>query len=97
MIFLAIQKSGGKEEAISLTEATIQSNSGNNDDRNNGVGFICTKRIANCVLGYNQVSDRIMTLRVQGHPINITIIQAYAPTSTAKEEVIVFMNSYKTY
>ena len=61
--------------------------SGNNDDRNNGVGFFCSKKIANCVLGYNPVSDRIMTLRVQGHPINITIIQAYAPISTAEEEV----------
>ena len=38
-------------------------------------------------MGYNPVSDRIMTLRVQGHSINITIIQAYAPTSTAEEEV----------
>jgi exonuclease III len=45
-----------------------------------------TKAIGEAVLGYNPVNDRIMTLRLQAQPVNITIIQIYAPTSAAKEE-----------
>ena len=32
------------------------------------------------------MSDRIVTIRIQGKPIHFTFIQVYAPTSTADEE-----------
>ena len=35
-----------------------------------------------------------MTVRIQGHPINISIIQVYAPTSDAADEDI--EDSYET-
>ena len=41
-----------------------------------------------CVLGFNTISDRIITIRIQGKPINFTFMQVYAPTSTADEEVV---------
>lgn len=37
---------------------------------------------------YNAISDRVISIRLQGSPINVTIIQAYAPTTDAEDEVI---------
>ena len=42
---------------------------------------------ARCVLGYNPVSDRIISVRLQASLVNISFIQVYAPTSTANEEI----------
>ena len=43
------------------------------------------KRIQNAVLGCNLKNDRMISVRFQGKPFNITVIQAYAPTSNAEE------------
>ena len=43
------------------------------------------KRVRNAVLGCNLSNDRMISLRLQGKPFNITIIQAYAPTSNVEE------------
>ncbi|XP_030831529.1 craniofacial development protein 2-like [Strongylocentrotus purpuratus] len=53
-----------------------------------GVGFIIEKATAKCVLRYNPINERIMTVRLQGHPMNISIIQVYAPTADAPEKEI---------
>src|ERR1700733_1041925 len=37
-------------------------------------------------MGYDTISDRILSVRFQGKETNTTIIQVYAPTSAAKEE-----------
>ena len=34
---------------------------------------------------YSPKNDRIISLRFQGKPFNITVIQVYAPTTNAKE------------
>ena len=54
--------------------------------RSSGVGFIVEKEKAKAVLGYNPISDRIITLRLQAHPMNITFVQVYAPTTEANDE-----------
>jgi len=41
------------------------------------------KRVQNAVLGCNLKNDRMILIRFQGKPFNITVIQAYAPTSNA--------------
>ena len=46
------------------------------------------KRVRNAVLGCNLKNDRIISVRLQGKPFNITVIQAYAPTSNAEEEEV---------
>ena len=51
----------------------------------NGVAIMVNKRVQNAVLGCNLKSDRMISVRFQGKPFNITVIQAYAPTSNAKE------------
>ena len=43
------------------------------------------KRVQNAVLGCNLKSDRMISVRLQGKPFNITVIQVYAPTSNAEE------------
>ena len=53
--------------------------------RRNGVAIIVNKRVCNAVLGCNLKNDRKISIRFQGKPINITVIQVYAPTSNAEE------------
>ena len=53
--------------------------------RRNGVAIIVNKRVQNAVLGCNLKNDRMISVRFQGKPFNITVIQAYAPTSNAEE------------
>ena len=43
------------------------------------------KRVWNAVLGCNLQNDRMISVRFQGKPFNIMVIQAYAPTSNAQE------------
>ena len=43
------------------------------------------KRVRNAVLGCNLKNDRMISVRFQGKPFSITVIQAYAPTSNAEE------------
>ena len=53
--------------------------------RRNGIAFIVNKRVQNAVLGCNLKNDRMISVRFQGKPFNITAIQVYAPTSIAEE------------
>ena len=53
--------------------------------RRNGVAIMVTKRVRNAVLGCNLKNDRMISVRFQGKPFNITVIQVYAPTSSAEE------------
>ena len=53
--------------------------------RRNGVAIMVNKRVRNAVLGCNLKNDRMISVHLQGKPFNITVIQAYAPTSNAKE------------
>ena len=50
--------------------------SGNDTAKRNGLAFICSKEMASAVLGYNPISDRIMTLQIS------------APTSDADKETL---------
>ena len=43
------------------------------------------KRVRNAVLGCNLKNDRMISVRFQGKPFNITVIQVYAPTSNTEE------------
>ena len=53
--------------------------------RRNGVAIIVNKRVQNAVLGCSLKNDRMIFVRFQGKPFNITVIQDYAPTSNAEE------------
>ena len=51
----------------------------------NGVAIMVRKRVLNTVLGCNLKNDRVISVNFQGKPINITVIQVYAPTSDTEE------------
>ena len=47
--------------------------------------YTVNKRVQNAVLGYNLKIDRMVSVRFQGKPFNITVTQVYAPTRNAEE------------
>ena len=53
--------------------------------RRNGVAIMVNKRVQNTVLGCNLKNDRMISVRFQGKPLDITVMQVYAPTSNAEE------------
>ena len=66
--------------------------------RRNEVAIIVKNRVRNAVLGCNLKNDRMISVRFQGKPFNIMVIQAYALTSNAKEaEVEGSMKTYKSF
>ena len=50
--------------------------------RRNGVAIMVNKR--NAVLGCNLKNDRMISVRFQAKPFNITVIQVYAPTNNTE-------------
>ena len=53
--------------------------------RRNGVAIIVNKRVQKAVLGCNFKNDRMISVRFQGKPFNITVIQVYVPTTNAEK------------
>ena len=53
--------------------------------RRNGVAIMVNKRVRYVVLGFNLKNYRMISVRFQGKPFNIAVIQVYAPTSNAEE------------
>ena len=65
--------------------------------RRNGVAII-VNRVSNAVLGWNLRNNRMISIRFQGKPFNITVIQVYASTNNAKEaEVEWFYEDLKAF
>ena len=47
--------------------------------------YTVNKIVQNAVLACNLKNDRMVSVRFQGKPFNIMVIQVYAPTSSAEE------------
>ncbi|XP_047106356.1 craniofacial development protein 2-like [Schistocerca piceifrons] len=62
--------------------------SGHDNNRSNGVAFIVSDKVRKAVMGCKYKNDRMMSIRLQGQPLNITVIQVYAPTTDAEKEII---------
>ena len=52
--------------------------------RRNGVALTVNKRVRKAVLGSN-LKNRMTSVRFQGKPFNIIVIQVYSPTTNAEE------------
>ena len=52
--------------------------------RTNGVAIMVNKRVQSAVIRCNLKNDRMISVRFQGKPFNITVIQVYAPTSNTE-------------
>ena len=57
--------------------------------RRNGVAIMVNKRGLNAVLGCNLKKDRMISVRFQGKPFKIAVIQVYAPSCNAEEAEVV--------
>ena len=53
--------------------------------RRSGVAIMVNKSVLKAILGCNLKNNRMISVRFQGKPFNITVIQVYAPTSNAEE------------
>ena len=53
--------------------------------RRNRVALMVNKRVWNAIFGCNLKNIGMISVHLQGKQFNITIIQAYAPTSNAEE------------
>ena len=53
--------------------------------RRNGVAIMVNKRVRSAILGCNLKNNRMISVRFQGKPFNITVIQVYAPINNAEE------------
>ena len=63
--------------------------------RRNGVAIMVNKRVQNAVFGCNLKNDRMISVRFQGKPFNITVIQVY--TQKSKAEKLKLNGSMKIY
>ena len=64
----------------------------------NRLAIMVNKRVRNAVLGCNLKNDRMISVRLQGKPFNITVIQVYVPTSNAEKlKLNSSMKTYKTF
>ena len=66
--------------------------------RRNGVAIIVNKRVQNAVLGCNLKNDRMISVRFQGKPFNIMVIQPTPqPVTLKKLKLNGSMKTYKTF
>ena len=56
--------------------------------RRNGAGLVVNKKVQTAALGCSLINGRMVSLRFQGTPFNITLILVYAPNNTAKDAEI---------
>ena len=56
--------------------------------RRNGEALIVNKGVLNAVLGCNLKNNRMISVRFQGKPFNIIVIQVYALTTNAEAAVV---------
>ena len=52
--------------------------------KRNGVAIMVNRRVRNAVLGCSLKNNRMISVRLQGKPFHITVIQVYAPISNAE-------------
>ena len=57
-----------------------------NGTHEKGTAFILNKKASSCILGWEPVSDRIITVRVHSNFENVTVINVYAPTNEKPTE-----------
>ena len=66
--------------------------------RRNGVAIMVNNRVRNAVLGCKLKNDRMISVRFQGKPFNITVIQVYTqPVMLKKLKLNGSMKTYKTF
>ena len=66
--------------------------------RRNGLAIMVNRRVRSAVPGCSLKNDRMISVRFQGKPFNITVIQVYAkPVTLKKLKLNGSMKTYKTF
>ena len=83
---------------MNLNKMTIISTTVARTLRRNGVAITVNKRVQNAVLECSLKNDRMISVRFQGKPFYIMVIQAYArPLMLKKLKINGSMKTYKTF
>eukprot|EP00112_Aurelia_sp_Birch-Aquarium-sp1_P019413 Seg48.2 transcript_id=Seg48.2/GoldUCD/mRNA.D3Y31 product="Craniofacial development protein 2" protein_id=Seg48.2/GoldUCD/D3Y31 len=53
-----------------------------------GVGCFLSKKVANSMIGFWPISERVVIVKIQAKPFDINLIQVYAPTSDHSDNEI---------
>lgn len=61
--------------------------SGKDNVHSNGVAFIANRQAARFLMEWEPISDRLIRARFASNYCNLTILQCYAPTNEAEEDV----------
>ena len=61
------------------------------DNCEHGTGVLVHKDIVNTVVGRRPVSSRLITIHLKAVPFNITVVEAYAPTSDYDDDETDFL------
>ncbi|KAL1446308.1 hypothetical protein WDU94_012325 [Cyamophila willieti] len=51
----------------------------------NGVGIIVSKEIDKCITNFVPVFERVMLIQISARPVNVNVIQIYAPTADKED------------
>lgn len=66
------------------------------DQAQNGVGILISKNLTQYIKSFLPVNDRIVLIKISGHPFDTNLIQVYAPTAaSAEEDLEAFYNDIK--
>ena len=53
-----------------------------------GIGIIFDKQTSKAIKRSRAISDRVLVVKLQGKPLDISIVQAYAPTAECSDQDI---------
>ena len=84
----SVKYAGKKIGEISIPEGHTLFFSGHEDRHEHGVGFLIYKDAVSAIMECQPVSSRLITIRLEASPFNITIIQAYAPATDYDDDDI---------
>ena len=84
---LGISEARWKNSGKVINEGKTFLFSGHEEHHIHGVGLILDEESSKAMIGWKPVNDRIITARFESRHIKTTIIQVYAPTEEAEEEI----------
>ena len=71
---------------ITKTDETVLYSGGDDGRHHQGVAIILKKGMERCLMEWNAINSRLMTMRLRGRHCNTTIIQCYAPTNDSSDD-----------
>ena len=91
---LGISETNWNGQGSFQTEDKLVLFSGKEEGYSHGVACILDQQTSRALIGYSPINDRIMKVRLQAKPHNISILHCYAPTSAADDaEMTDFYNT----